>query len=171
MTHAEPNEDLGFGFTELTTATNNGDLKRAITFLEAIEIFGETSNIGENANEFISVEESGKTERAVRKSEQRLKIYVNKKHKHSLKNEGKSEQDADVDLTHMLDLQVDQNTWNRDVDTSLGHDNETLLKHSMKHATQLIMERIPFGVLQPCRKYGTQADETDSVIETCGVEN
>ena len=33
----------------------------------------------------------------------------------------------------MLDLQVDQNAWNRDVDTSLGHDNETLLKHSMKH--------------------------------------
>ena len=87
MTHAEPNEELGFSLTELTTATNNGDHMRAITFLEAIEMSGETSNIGENANELISAEESGRTERAVRKSEQRLKIYVNKKHKHSLKNE------------------------------------------------------------------------------------
>ena len=78
FTHAEPNEDLGFGLTELTTATNNGDLKRAITFLEAIEMSGETSNIGENANEFISVKGSGRTGRAVRKSEQRLRIYDNK---------------------------------------------------------------------------------------------
>ena len=36
----------------------------------------------------------------------------------------KPEPDTDVELTDKLNLQVDQNTWNRDVDTSLGHDDE-----------------------------------------------
>ena len=90
LTHAELNEDLVFGLIEFAMATND-----AITFLELLEmseetgamwrtlaepfleekqiqiVKGETSNIGETANEFISVEESGKNERVVKKSEHR----------------------------------------------------------------------------------------------------
>ena len=68
---------------------------------------------------------------------------------------GETEQVADVDLTSTLDMHVDQGIWKRAIGTSPEHDTGTPLKHLAKHATQLIKERIPFGALQPCRKYGT----------------
>ena len=75
QTHTEPNKDLGIGSSEHITADDSADHRRPTTFLEAIEISGETSNIGGNEEEFILVKGLDRTERAVRKSEQDLRIY------------------------------------------------------------------------------------------------
>ena len=74
-----------------------------------------------------------------------------------MKNEGKADQLASVDLISALDMFVEQGNWDKALDTAAEHGNDVLHKYLATRATELIKDGQPAKALQLYRKYGSPA--------------
>ena len=74
-----------------------------------------------------------------------------------MKNEGKAEQLASVDLISALDMYVEQGNWERALDTAATHGPEMLHKYVATCATEAIRQGRPVEALELYKKYGAPA--------------
>ena len=94
--------------------------------------------IKEAVDAFIAGKEWAKAKKVAKELEPRLESYVDEKYKYFLKDEGKADQLADVDLISALDMYVEQGNWRKALTTAQQHGPEVLHKYVAKNATQLI---------------------------------
>lgn len=76
----------------------------------------------------------------------RYEAYVDSAYKDFLKNEGKAEALADVDLTGAIDMYVESGQWTRALETASSHSAELLHKYLAKYATSMIKVRAEYKV-------------------------
>ena len=124
-------------------------------FSAAAQLYLGCEMIKEAIDAFIAGEEWSKAKKVAKELEPRLESYVDEKYKYFLKNEGKAEQLADVDLISALDMYVEQGNWRKALTTASEHGPEVLHKYVAMNATQLIKEGNPSGALDLYKKYGT----------------
>nr|XP_053650652.1 intraflagellar transport protein 172 homolog [Cherax quadricarinatus] len=83
-------------------------------------------------------QEWGKAKKVARELDPRYESYVDSAYKDFLKNEGKAEALADVDLAGALEMYVEAGQWSRALETAASHGPELLHKYLAKYATSLI---------------------------------
>ena len=124
-------------------------------FSAAAQLYLGTEMIKEAVDAFIAGEEWAKAKKVAKELEPRLESYVDDKYKYFLKNEGKADQLADVDLISALDMYVEQGNWKKALSTASQHGPEVLHKYVAINATQLIKDGNPGGALELYKKHGT----------------
>ena len=124
-------------------------------FSAAAQLYLGCEMIKEAIDAFISGEEWAKAKKVAKELEPRYESYVDEKYKHFLKNEGKAEQLADVDLISALDMYVEQGNWRKALTTASEHGPEVLHKYVAMNATQFIKDGNPSGALDLYKKYGS----------------
>ena len=120
----------------------------------AAQLYMGVEMIKEAVDAFISAQEWGKARKVAKELEPRLESYVDQRYKDFLKNEGKAEQLASVDLISALDMYVDQGNWEKALDTAATHGPEVLHKYVATCATQAIRDGKVTEALQLYNKYG-----------------
>ncbi|KAG7173582.1 Intraflagellar transport protein 172-like [Homarus americanus] len=107
-------------------------------YLAAAQLFLAGDLIKEAIDAFIKGQEWSKAKKVARELEPRYESYVDSAYKDFLKNEGKAEALADVDLTGALDMYVEAGQWTRALETAASHGPQLLHKYLAKNATNLI---------------------------------
>ena len=123
----------------------------------AAQLYMGVEMIKEAVDAFISAKEWGKAKKVATELEPRLEAYVDQRYKDFLKNEGKADQLASVDLISALDMYVEQDQWDRALDTAAQHGQDILHKYVAQLATKHIREGQMLEALQLYRKYGAPA--------------
>ena len=123
----------------------------------AAQLYMGVEMIKEAIDAFISAKEWGKAKKVAKELEPRLEPYVDQRYKDFLKNEGKAEQLASVDLISALDMYVEQGNWDRALDTAATHGPEMLHKYVAACATEAIRHGRPVEALELYKKYGAPA--------------
>ncbi|XP_066969064.1 intraflagellar transport protein 172 homolog [Macrobrachium rosenbergii] len=126
-------------------------------YTAAAQLFLAGDLVKEAIDAFITGQEWSKAKKVARELEPRYESYVDSAYKEFLKNEGKAEALADVDLTGALDMYVEGGQWTRAFETAASHGPELLHKYLAKYATTLIKENKPTEALQLYKKYGAPA--------------
>ena len=121
----------------------------------AAQLYLGVEMVREAIDAFISGEEWSKAKKVAKELEPRLEGYVDEKYKNFLKNEGKAEQLANVDLISALDMYVEQGNWNKALNTASNHGPEVLHKYVAIYATQMIKNGQPENALDLYKQYGT----------------
>ena len=121
----------------------------------AAQLYLGVEMVREAIDAFISGEEWAKAKKVAKELEPRLEGYVDEKYKYFLKNEGKAEQLANVDIISALDMYVEQGNWNKAINTAANHGPEVLHKYVAMYATQLIKDGQPENALDLYKQYGT----------------
>ena len=124
-------------------------------FSAAAQLYLGVEMVREAIDAFISGEEWAKAKKVAKELEPRLEGYVDEKYKYFLKNEGKAEQLANVDIISALDMYVEQGNWNKAISTASNHGPEVLHKYVAMYATQMIKDRQPENALDLYKQYGT----------------
>ena len=124
-------------------------------FSAAAQLYLGCEMIKEAIDAFIEGEEWGKAKKVAKELEPRLEGYVDEKYKYFLKNAGRADVLADVDVIGALDLYVEQGNWRKALTTASEHGPEVLHKYVAMNATQLIKEGNPTGAMELYKKYGT----------------
>ena len=120
----------------------------------AAQLYMSVEMIKEAIDAFIAAREWAKAKKVASELEPRLESYIDQRYKDFLKNEGKADQLASVDLTSALDMYVEQGNWDKALDTAAEHGNDVLHKYLATHATNLIKDGQATQALQLYRKYG-----------------
>ena len=120
----------------------------------AAQLYMGVEMIKEAVDAFISAQEWNKARKVAKELEPRLESYVDQRYKDFLKNEGKAEQLASVDLISALDMYVDQGNWEKALDTAATHGPEVLHKYVATCATQAIRDGKVTEGLKLYNKYG-----------------
>ncbi|KAK7085982.1 hypothetical protein SK128_023173 [Halocaridina rubra] len=123
----------------------------------AAQLFLAGDLIKEAIDAFISGQEWNKAKKVARELEPRYESYVDSAYKDFLKNEGKAEALADVDLTGALDMYVEAGQWTRALETAATHGPELLHKYLAKYATSLIKDDQAVNALALYKQYGAPA--------------
>ena len=123
----------------------------------AAQLYMGVEMIKEAVDAFISAKEWGKAKKVATELEPRLEAYVDQRYKDFLKNEGKADQLASVDLISALDMYVEQDQWERALETAADHGQDILHKYVALYATQHIRDGQVLEALQLYRKYGAPA--------------
>jgi len=113
--------------------------------------------IKEAVDAFIAAQEWGKAKKVAKELEPRLEPYVDQRYKDFLKNEGKADQLASVDLISALDMYVEQGNWDRALETAASHGQDVLHKYVAMCATKAIKDGKPIDALSLYKKYGAPA--------------
>ena len=137
----------------------------------AAQLYLGVEMVREAINAFISGEEWAKAKKVAKELEPRLEGYVDEKYKYFLRNEGKTEQLANVDLISALDMYVDQGNWNKAINTASEHGPEVLHKYVAMYATQMIRESQPESALDLYKQYGTPAYQANyNIYKRIGID-
>lgn len=120
----------------------------------AAQLYMGVEMIKEAIDAFISAKEWGKAKKVAKELEPRLEPYVDQRYKDFLKNEGKAEQLASVDIISALDMYVEQGNWERALDTAATHGPEMLHKYVAICATDAIRGSRPLEALDLYKKHG-----------------
>ena len=137
----------------------------------AAQLYLGVEMVREAIDAFISGEEWAKAKKVAKELEPRLEGYVDEKYKHFLKNEGKAEQLANVDLISALDMYVEQGNWNKAINTASEHGPEVLHKYVAMYATQMIRDSQPENALDLYKQYGTPAYEANyNIYKRIGID-
>ncbi|XP_063612068.1 intraflagellar transport protein 172 homolog [Penaeus indicus] len=120
----------------------------------AAQLFLAGDLIKEAIDAFISGQEWKKAKNVARELEPRYETYVDSAYKDFLKNEGKAEALADVDLTGAIDMYVESGQWTRALETAASHSAELLHKYLAKYATSMIKNGQALGALALYKQYG-----------------
>ena len=123
----------------------------------AAQLYMGVEMIKEAVDAFIAAKEWSKAKKVASELEPRLESYIDQRYKDFLKNEGKADQLASVDLISALDMFVEQGQWDKALDTAAEHGTEILHKYVAIRATQQIKDGRPMDALQLYRKYGCPA--------------
>jgi intraflagellar transport protein 172 len=123
----------------------------------AAQLYMGVEMIKEAVDAFIAAQEWGKAKKVAKELEPRLEPYVDQRYKDFLKNEGKADQLASVDLISALDMYVEQGNWDRALETAATHGPEVLHKYVALCATQAIRDTKPVEALNLYKKYGAPA--------------
>ena len=137
----------------------------------AAQLYLGVEMVREAIDAFISGEEWAKAKKVAKELEPRLEGYVDEKYKHFLKNEGRAEQLANVDLISALDMYVEQGNWNKAIKTASEHGPEVLHKYVAMYATQMIKDGQPENALDLYKQYGTPSYAANfNIYKRIGVD-
>ncbi|XP_071532014.1 intraflagellar transport protein 172 homolog [Panulirus ornatus] len=123
----------------------------------AAQLFLAGDLIKEAIDAFIIGQEWNKAKKVARELEPRYESYVDSAYKDFLKNEGKAEALADVDLTGALDMYVEAGQWTRALETAASHGPQLLHKYLAKYATNLIKDGQAVEALRLYKQHGAPA--------------
>ena len=123
----------------------------------AAQLYMGVEMIKEAIDAFIAAKEWGKAKKVAKELEPRLEPYVDQQYKDFLKNEGKADQLASVDLISALNMFVEQGNWDRALETAAEHGPEVLHKYVAMCATDAIRDNKPIEALNLYKKYGAPA--------------
>ncbi|CAL4073000.1 unnamed protein product, partial [Meganyctiphanes norvegica] len=123
-------------------------------YTAAAQLFLAGDLVKEAIDAFILGQEWNKAKKVARELEPRYESYVDGAYKDFLKNEGKAEALADVDLTGAIDMYVEAGQWTRALETAAGHGDQLLHKYLAIYATNLIKDGQAVEALGLYKQYG-----------------
>ncbi|XP_037837544.1 intraflagellar transport protein 172 homolog [Kryptolebias marmoratus] len=123
-------------------------------FNAAAELYLNLDLIKEAIDVFIEGEEWNKAKRVAKELEPRYEDYVDQKYKEHLKNQGRVESLAGVDVMAALDLYAEKGQWDKCLDTASKQNFKILHKYVALYATHLIKEGEALKALQLYVQHG-----------------
>lgn len=127
-------------------------------FEQAAELYLNVDLIKDAIDMFIAAEEWNKAKRVAKELEPRLEAYVDERYKDSLKNQGKAEQLASVDVVGALDMYIEKGEWEKCLETAAQQNAKVLHKYAALYATHLIKNNDSRKALDIYVKYGAPAN-------------
>ncbi|OWF38575.1 intraflagellar transport protein 172 homolog [Mizuhopecten yessoensis] len=125
---------------------------------KAAELYLSADLIKEAIDMFISGEDWNKAKKVAKELEPRLEAYVDERYKDHLKNEGKAEALASVDVVGALDMYAGKGEWEKCLQTAEQQNPKVLHKYAALYATELIKGGDSRRAMEIYVKYGAPAN-------------
>lgn len=131
------------------------DIKK---YSAAAEMYLGVDMIKEAIDAFIAGEEWNKAKKVAKELEPRYEPYVDDKYKEYLRNQGKADALAGVDVIAALDMYVERGQWDKCIETAEQQNYKVLHKYVALYATHLIKDNKIEQALDLYVKHGTPAN-------------
>ncbi|VDI67558.1 intraflagellar transport protein 172, partial [Mytilus galloprovincialis] len=123
-------------------------------FSQAAELYLTVDLIKEAIDMFIVGEEWNKAKKVAKELEPRLEQYVDERYKNQLKDQGKADVLANVDVVGALDMYVEKGEWEKCLETAAKQNTKVLHKYAALYATHLIKNGDSRQALDVYVRYG-----------------
>ncbi|CAC5423828.1 IFT172 [Mytilus coruscus] len=134
-----------------TVAPRMGEHRK---FSQAAELYLTVDLIKEAIDMFIAGEEWNKAKKVAKELEPRLEQYVDERYKNQLKDQGKADVLANVDVVGALDMYVEKGEWEKCLETAAKQNTKVLHKYAALYATHLIKNGDSRQALDVYVRYG-----------------
>ncbi|XP_063414390.1 intraflagellar transport protein 172 homolog isoform X2 [Mytilus trossulus] len=126
-------------------------------FSQAAELYLTVDLIKEAIDMFITGDEWNKAKKVAKELEPRLEQYVDERYKNQLKDQGKADVLANVDVVGALDMYVEKGEWEKCLETAAKQSTKVLHKYAALYATHLIKNGDSRQALDVYVRYGAPA--------------
>ncbi|KAG1667872.1 Intraflagellar transport protein 172 [Nymphon striatum] len=123
----------------------------------AAQLYLSVDLVKDAINAFIDGEEWNKAKKVATDLEPLLENYVDSRYKEHLKNMGKTDQLANVDVVAALDVYIEQGQWKKCLDVAEKNNPQILHKYVAQYATKQIHDGNILEALQLYIKYSAPA--------------
>ncbi|WAR22903.1 IF172-like protein [Mya arenaria] len=127
-------------------------------FNNAAELYLNVDMVKDAIDMFIAGEEWNKARKVAKELEPRYEPYVEERYKESLKNQGRADVLASVDVVGAIDMYIDKGDWQKALDTAEQQNPKVLHKYVALYATHLIKSGDTMLALDLYVKYGAPAN-------------